>query len=378
MSQASKEFIMPKVPIQLNTTLEHLSILDDRGNVDTELEPDLPQDMLLKLFRAMVQARRFDERLLSLQRQGRIGTFPPITGQEAAQLGAVAALRHTDWMVPSFREAAAEAWKGRSFESILLYLAGYNEGVDIAPDQYLLPMSVPVSSQILHAVGIGWSMHYRNTDDVVMTFFGDGATSEGDFHEGLNFAAVFQSPVVFVCQNNHWAISVPLSRQTRSQTLAQKAVAYGMPGVQVDGNDVLAVYVAAKEAVDRARKGQGPTFIECVTYRLMMHTTADDPKRYRSDEEVQQWKVKDPIVRYQNYLSGKKILDAERIEEMEKEIQSEIQAAIDNAEKMAKTLGNPLDMFDNCFEQMPPHLISQKNNLKHLLAENAEEEIENG
>jgi pyruvate dehydrogenase E1 component alpha subunit len=358
--------------------VESLSILNEKGEVDPDLEPDLPDELLLKLHRAMVFSRRFDERLLILQRQGRIGTFPPITGQEASQLGAVAALRQSDWLVPSFREAPAEVWKGRSLESILLYLAGYNEGVSIAPDQNVLPISVPVASQILHAVGIGYGIRYRQKDDVVMTFFGDGATSEGDFHEGLNFAAVFQTPVVFVCQNNHWAISVPLSRQTRTKTLAQKAVAYGMPGIRVDGNDILAVYVAAGEAVGRARKGEGPTLIECVTYRLMMHTTADDPKRYRSEEEVDAWKAKDPVVRFQQYLVQKGILDASQIERMESDIQNEIRAAIDSAEASAKTLGDPLDMFDHAYAQMPEHLISQRNDLKALLASTAEKDTQNG
>ncbi len=169
-------------------------------------------------------------------------------------------------------------------------------------------MAVPVASQILHAVGLGLAARYRKTDEVVMTFFGDGATSEGDFHEGMNCAAVYQSPVIFICQNNQWAISVPLAKQTHSETLAQKALAYGMPGIQVDGNDILAVYAATAEAVDRARNGGGPTFIECVTYRIMMHTTADDPKKYRSEEEVELWKKKDPLLRYQNYLRKKNIL----------------------------------------------------------------------
>ncbi len=186
-------------------------------------------------------------------------------------------------MVPAFRESAAEIWQGQSLESVIIYYNGYNEGAEISQDLKNLPISVPVGSQILHAVGLGWAAKYRQSDDVVMTFFGDGATSEGDFHEGLNFASVFQTPVIFVCQNNHWAISIPVAKQTRSKTLAQKALAYGMPGIQVDGNDILAVYAAAKEAVERARAGQGPTLIECITYRMAVHTTADDPKRYRRD-----------------------------------------------------------------------------------------------
>ncbi len=207
----------------------------------------------------MLLGCRFDERLLDLQRQGRVGTFAPITGQEASQLGAVSVLRPTDWMAPSFRETAAELWRGRTMESVLLSYGGFNEGGRAGEGSCTLPVAIPVGSQVLHAVGIAWAIGYRKKDDAAMTFLGDGGTYQGDFHEGMNFAGVFQSPVTFVCQNNQWAISVPRSKQTRAQTLAQKAVAYGMPGIQVDGNDILAVYTSAKEAVDRARSGGGPT-----------------------------------------------------------------------------------------------------------------------
>ena len=253
----------------------------------------------------MLLARRFDERLLSLQRQGRIGTFPPISGQEAAHLGAAAVLKPDDWMVPAFREMAADIWRGRPLDSIIVYNNGFSEGGRVPADRNDMPIAIPVGSQILHAVGIAWGMKYRNTGQVAMTFFGDGATSQGDFHEGLNFAGVFELPVVFVCQNNQWAISIPRTRQTRSATLAQKALAYGIAGVQVDGNDILAVYAAADEAVARARAGGGPTLIECVTYRMAVHTTADDPKRYRSEEEVESWRRRDPLARFQGYLAAR-------------------------------------------------------------------------
>ena len=202
-----------------------------------------------------------------------------------------------------------------------------------------------------------------------MVFFGDGATSEGDFHEGLNFAGIYQAPVVFVCQNNHWAISVPRSKQTRSKTLAQKAVAYGMPGIQVDGNDLLAVYAAAKEAAERARSGGGPTLIECVTYRLTVHTTADDPKRYRTDEEVEQWKKRDPLPRFQKYLVDKKLLSEDKIAGIESEVMEEIQTAIDRAEEDMKKLGDPMDMFEHAFAEMPPYLREQKEMLAAEMAE---------
>jgi TPP-dependent pyruvate/acetoin dehydrogenase alpha subunit len=197
----------PRNKIDIPYHVDYLSILDETGTVDKELEPDISEDFLLDIYKAMVLGRRFDERMLNLQRQGRIGTFPPITGQEAAQLGTVVHLRQSDWFVPSFREMAAEIWRGRALETFLLYYAGYNEGVDIAGDQNNLPLSVPVGSQTLHAVGLAWAVRYRKKDDVAMTWFGDGATSEGDFHEAMNFAGVFRLPVIFVCQNNQWAIS---------------------------------------------------------------------------------------------------------------------------------------------------------------------------
>lgn len=231
-------------------------------------------------------------------------------------------------------------------------------------------MSVPVASQIIHAVGLGWAAKYRQTDDVAMTFFGDGATSEGDFHEGLNCAAVYQAPVVFVCQNNQWAISLPLAQQTHSETLAQKAIAYGMPGIQVDGNDILAVYAASAEAVDRARGGGGPTFIECVTYRIMMHTTADDPKKYRTEEEVELWKRRDPLPRYENYLQDKDIVSKSQLAGMEEEIQKEIQDAIDHAEEQMKELGDPLEMFDHLYAELTPTLQTQKDELVKTLKDN--------
>jgi pyruvate dehydrogenase E1 component alpha subunit len=353
--------------LALNNDVEYLSILDENGKVDADLEPDIDNTVHHKMFRSMLLGRRFDERMIDLQRQGRIGTFPPIKGQEASQIGAVALLQDSDWMVPSFRETAAEIMRGRTMESVLLYYNGFNEGTVIPDKQKDLPMSVPVASQIIHAVGLGWSAKYRQTDEVVMVFFGDGATSEGDFHEGLNCAAVYQAPVVFICQNNQWAISLPLAQQTHSQTLAQKALAYGMPGIQVDGNDILSVHAAAAEAVDRARNGDGPTLIECVTYRVMMHTTADDPKRYRTEEEVELWKKRDPLLRYQTYLQQKNILTGHQLEEIEEEIGQEIQSAIDRAESQMKELGDPIDMFDHLYDELPPNLQAQKEELVNEL-----------
>jgi pyruvate dehydrogenase E1 component alpha subunit len=302
----------------------------------------------------MLLGRRLDERMLRLQRQGRIGTFAPIKGQEASQLGSAFCLSPTDWMVPSFRETAAMVWRGWPIEKLLLYFSGYLEGGQPAPDQHDLPIAIPVSTQLPHAVGLAYAAQYRTDPAVVMVFFGDGATSEGDFHEALNVAGVWQVPVVFVCQNNQWAISVPLKKQTHSRTLAGKALAYGVPGIQVDGNDVLAVVAAGREAVERARGGDGPTLIECVTYRLGVHTTADDPTRYRSAEELAAWERKDPLTRFAAYLRTRGLLD----EGLEQEVDAEIAAAIARFE--AASPPDPLRMFDHVYGRLPPDLERQR------------------
>ena len=351
---------MPRETIDLPYTVDYLSILDKDGNVDTELEPALDGEFLKKLHRSMLLSRRFDEKLLSLHGQGRMGTFAPIKGQEASQLGAAAVLAQQDWVFPSFREMAAEIWRGKPMESILLVYAGYNEGGAIPEEQRVLPVCIPVGVHLPYAAGMMYAAKYRQADEVGMAFFGDGATSEGDFHEAMNFAGVFRIPLVFVCQNNQWAISIPREKQTRSKTLAQKALAYGMPGIQVDGNDILAVYVATKEAADRARAGDGPTMIECLTYRMAVHTTADDPKKYRTKEEEEEWVDKDPLDRFRKYLASKDLLSDDEIESLEDEIKSEIKSAIDTWDKKRKKAGDPVDMFEHVFEELPPYLADQK------------------
>src|SRR5512132_1404535 len=317
---------MPRTLIEPQSPIERLSILDSEGNLDTALEPKLAADDLKRLFRAMVLGRRLDERMLKLQRQGRIGTFAPIKGQEASQLGSVFTLKPTDWMVPSFRETASMVWRGWPIEKILALFAGQLEGGQPGPEQHDLPIIIPVSPQLPHAVGIAYGIQYRGENAVVMAYFGDGATSEGDFHEAANFAGVWHVPVIFVCQNNQWAISVPLKKQTNSRTIAQKASAYGFPGIQVDGNDVLAVYAASREAVERARAGQGPTLIECVTYRLGVHTTADDPTKYRTAEEVAEWERKDPLTRFSAYLQKRNLLEPGLGEAVDAEIARNVAA----------------------------------------------------
>jgi pyruvate dehydrogenase E1 component alpha subunit len=302
----------------------------------------------------MLLARHFDERMLRLQRQGRIGTFAPIKGQEAAQVGSVAALRRTDWMVPSFRETASMLWRGWPMEKLLLFFSGYLEGGRPEPDQRDLPICIPVATQVPHAVGLAYAAQYRGDDAVVMSYCGDGATSEGDFHEAMNFAGVWHVPVVFIVQNNQWAISIPVKKQTHSRTIAQKALAYGFPGLQVDGNDVLAVYAATREAVERARRGEGPTLIECVTYRLGVHTTSDDPTKYRSTEEVEAWERKDPLTRFRAYLQERGLLEPGLEEAVDAEI------ARDVAAFEAAGPPDPLGMFDHVYGNPPAALAAQR------------------
>jgi pyruvate dehydrogenase E1 component alpha subunit len=357
---------MPRTPLEPRFTVEYLSILDSDGKLDTALEPDLSDDDLKGMYRAMLLGRRLDERMVRLQRQGRIGTFAPIKGQEAAQIGSIVTLKPTDWMVPSFRETAAMLWRGWPVEKLLLFFAGYLEGGQPGPEQHDLPITIPVATQLPHAVGLAYAAQYRGDEAVAMAFFGDGATSEGDFHEAMNFAGVWHLPIVFVCQNNQWAISVPLKKQTHSRTIAQKALAYGLPGLQVDGNDVLAVYTAAHEAVERAREGDGPTLIECVTYRLGVHTTADDPTKYRSEEEVKEWERKDPLTRFSAYLEKKRLLDP-RLEEA---IDAEIATAVAKFEAVGPA--DPLTLFDHAYAELPANLRAERDEVERRVRQAAE------
>src|SRR5215467_13129383 len=345
---------MPRTLIEPQFPTERLSILDGDGKLDAKLDPKLAPNDLKRLYRAMVLGRRLDERMLRLQRQGRIGTFAPIKGQEASQIGSAFTLRPTDWMVPSFRETAAMLLRGWPIARILLLFAGYLEGGQPAPDQRDLPVTIPVATQLPHAVGLAYAAQYKEDDAVVMAFCGDGATSEGDFHEALNFAGVWHVPLVFIVQNNQWAISVPLKKQTHSRTIAQKALAYGLPGLQVDGNDVLAVYAASREAVERARADGGPTLIECVTYRLGVHTTSDDPTKYRSDAEVAMWEQKDPLTRFKAYLEKRNLVD----EGLEQRVDDEIADAVRRFE--ATPPADPLVMFDHVYAELPPDLAAQR------------------
>ncbi|MBI5174471.1 MAG: pyruvate dehydrogenase (acetyl-transferring) E1 component subunit alpha [Candidatus Obscuribacter sp.] len=359
---------MPRKPIEL-PQIEYMSILDEDAVVDKALEPKIAEEELKNIYRYMLLARRTDERMLMMQRQGRLGTFPQSSGHEAISMGSCIHLKKSDWHVPAYRELAGLLYRGWSIDSTLLYWNGFEEGARPPEGVNDLPVCVPIASQLLHAAGIGMGMNLRGEKGVVMTYFGDGASSEGDTHEAMNFAAVYQAPVVFMCLNNQYAISVPLSKQMRNATLAQRAIAYGMPGIRVDGNDVLAVYVAAKEAVERARAGEGPTLIEGLTYRFTPHTTADDPKRYRSEEECNLWTKREPLNRFKKYLLNKGVYTEAQLTALEEELDAEIKAAIARTEAAAvsEELSNPLAMFDYLYADMPPYLNEQREELKSHL-----------
>jgi pyruvate dehydrogenase E1 component alpha subunit len=351
-------------------SIEHLAVVDEEGHVDQSLEPAIPPEDLRRLYRTFLLARRFDERMLRLQRQGRIGTFGPIRGHEAAVLGSIYALRSTDWLIPYYREWPAYMWRGWPLESLILYYAGYAEGMRVPDGIRDLPLCIPIASQVPHAVGIACAARYRGEDSVAMVYFGDGASSHGDCQEAMNFAGVYQAPLVFFCLNNQWAISLPRSKQTHARTLAQKAIAYGFPGIQVDGNDLLACYVATREAVDRARRGEGPTLIEALTYRLSLHTTADDPTKYRDDTEVKAWEAREPLPRFRRYLEAKGVLDAAGEAAIEAEVDTEIRTAVERAE--ARMQGSLLDAFEHIYAEPTEELRAQRAELERELAAGAE------
>ncbi len=319
----------------------------------------------LALYQKMVFIRLADQRALSLQRQGRFGTYAPIWGQEACQVGSTYPLQKGDWVFPAFREIGAALMMGISLKNFYLYWMGNEIGSRSPEGINVMPVSVPVGSQTLHAVGAAWAAKIKGDKIVTIAYFGDGATSKGDFHEAMNFAGVFKTPTIFFCQNNQFAISVPRSLQTASKTIAQKAIAYGFDGIQVDGNDLFAVIMATKEAVEKARSGAGPTLIEGVTYRFGPHTTADDPTKYRKEEEIEPWKPLDPLVRLRLYLKGRGLWN----EEVETRITEEAQKEIDQTVKEAEAVPTPEveEIFKYVFAEMTPPLKEQLEYLKSTL-----------
>lgn len=360
------------MPLQVihQSQISRLQILDDKGVVDQELEPKLDTETLLKMYRYMLLAREADQRMLKLQRQGRLGTFPPCVGQEASSVGPALAMQKEDWFAGSFRELGGRLALGEPVLNTMRYYNGFEEGNLLPPElRKILPVAVVVGAQTLHAVGLAYAEKLKRQKNAVVCFFGDGATSQGDFHEALNFAAVWKVPVVFVCQNNQWAISVPGKQQTASSSYAQKAIAYGMPGIQVDGNDVLATYQATAEALQRARAGEGPTLIEAVTYRLLMHTTADDPNKYRDANEVElQWQ-KEPLRRFRTYLEKRGVLDEAGHKKLEQAVLAEVAEAV-------KQLEEPLQIkaetpFEHVFASKTPELAEQQQVFLEVLQQEA-------
>lgn len=339
--------------------IEMVQLLDENGNGEEETLHSFSDDVLITLYQWMRKARVVDERLLKMQRQGRIGTYAPFSGQEAAQIGSVLALDKDDWLFPSYREMAACLAHGMPLTQIFHYVRGHVLGGKTPAGLNIFPIQIIIGAQTLHATGCAWATKLKGERHVSVCYFGDGATSEGDFHEALNFAAVYQVPVIFFCQNNHYAISVPIQKQTASRTIAQKALAYGMKGVLVDGNDVLAVYQTMKEAVQMAREEKGPVLIEALTYRLGPHTTSDDPTKYRSEEEVERWKrTKDPLHRLRKLLEKRNIWTDAQEEAFVAQVNDEVTKAYEEAASVeAPSLA---DIFRYVYDEPSPLLYEQQ------------------
>lgn len=337
-----------------------LEVLAPDGTVkNKELMPQLSDDQLREMMRKMVYTRILDQRAISLNRQGRLGFYAPVAGQEASMIGSSSALEKEDFILPSYRDIPQIVFHGMPLYQAFLYSRGHIQGGRIPEGVNVLMPQIIIGAQIIQATGVAMGFKLKNEKKVAITYIGDGGTSQGDFYEGLNFAGAYQVPAIFVVQNNRYAISVPIEKQTAAQTLAQKAVAAGIPGVQVDGMDVLAVYKAAQDAMERARNGGGPTLIETLTYRFGPHTMAgDDPTRYRTNEELGEWEQKDPLVRFRKFLEGKKLWSEEDENKVIEEAKADIAEAIKQADAAPKM--KVTDLIDHMFETLPGHLEEQR------------------
>lgn len=345
---------------------EPVTAMRPEGRVDAATDPRFDRDALRKIYRFMLLARVLDDRLIRLQRQGRIGFHIGSLGEEAAIVGSAAGLRPDDWLWPCYREYAAALYRGMPLQAYVDNMFG-NAGDPVKgrqmPDHWtgrpwnVGSVSSPVGTQIPQAAGMAWAAKLMGHDRTVLVYFGEGATSEGDFHVGLNFAGVYKAPCIFFCRNNEWSISVPSARQTGSETFAQKAVAYGIRGVQVDGNDPLAVAWVVQDAIERGRRGEGPTLVEALTYRLGAHSTSDDPRGYRKESEVEPWKAKDPVPRFRAWLESR----GDWTEAEEKDEVAQIDAALKDAIATAeKTPAPELEsLFEEVYGKLPWNLVEQ-------------------
>ena len=347
-----------------------VTVMREDGSVDSDAMPKLSEREIQDLYRLMVTNRILDERLVTLQRQGRIGFHIGSIGEEAAIIGSAAALKAEDWLFPCYREAGAALLRGMPLQKFVNNMYGNAEDPVKGRQmpchwfdrEHNMPsVSSPIGTQITHAVGAAMAAKIKGDRVVCLTYFGEGATSSNEFHVGANFAGVFKAPAILFCRNNQWAISVPFHRQTGSPDIATKALAYGLAGVKVDGNDIFAVMKVTRDAVERARRGEGATLIEAVSYRLSGHSTSDDPRVYRKDEEVAPWQKKDPIDRMKKFLRKKGWFDEKADEKMRADINEEILAAIAKAEALPPP---PLEsIFEDVYETVPPWLEEQKNEL---------------
>jgi len=344
--------------------VDYLQILDEHGNFDEELGADLLDDEeVVYAYEQMVIARQLDEVAFKLQRSGRMGTFPQNMGQEANAAGsALAMVKGVDWLVPSYRENLAMFMHGLPMHYVLMYWMGDERGSQIPEGLTMMPIGVVIGTHPLQAAGISWGFKLQKQERAVITYFGDGATSEGDFHSAMNFASTLQTPCIFYCQNNQWAISVPREEQMNSGTVAQKALAYDMPTIQVDGNDLFAVYRATKEARERAVGGGGPSFIEGVTYRLGDHTTADDARRYRSQDELEAWTQKDPLIRTRIYLENRSAWDDKQQETLQERAQKIVAEVVKTAEGVEPPKKS--DIFDYIHAEMDEELRKQRETMR--------------
>lgn len=343
------------------TVEEEPTLLHPDGTLDPAGKGLLSTEQLLEALRLMLLSRANDELAVSLQRQGRVNIHAPTAGQEASVVGSALALDPSkDWVAPQYREFPAYVRQGLPLVTVWLARLGLGPMGTIPPGVRMLPVQIAIAAQIPQGVGLAWGLRLMGTDAVTLTYFGDGAASEGDFHEGANLAGVVAAPVVLFCQNNGWAITTPRSRQTAAPTIASRSIGYGMPGVVVDGNDLFAVYRATSEAVARGRRGDGPTLIESITYRMGMHNTSDDPTRYMSQTELESWAERDPVVRLQRHLEQEGIIDEPAIAELKLELRAELEDALREAEVIAAAVDPVAVMFDHIFEDPPARQQTQR------------------